>query len=91
MSDFESRPVAPSPRDAGQVPTIARANPQLPGNILPPVPWMDAKEGKEGFDFMGFLHSLRRRWLLGLGLGFLVASILATLLALLVPIKYRRS
>ncbi len=89
MSDFESRPVAPSPRDAGQVPTIARANPQLPGNILPPVPWMDAKEGKEGFDFMGFLHSLRRRWLLGLGLGFLVASILATLLALLVPIKYQ--
>lgn len=84
MSQFDPRPVAT--RETGQVPAIPRMNP--PGLPAPPMPWMDAAEKKEGFNFIAFLHSLRRRWLLGTGIGCLVASAIAALLALLVPIKY---
>lgn len=84
MSEFDPRPVAP--RDAGQVPALTRFSP--PGMPAPPMPWMDAAEKKEGFNFVAFLHSLRRRWLLGAGIGCLVASALAAVLALVVPIKY---
>lgn len=84
MSEYDPRPVAP--RETGQVPALARMNP--PSLPVPPMPWMDTTEKKEGFNFVAFLHSLRRRWLLGTGIGCLVASAIAALLALLVPIKY---
>ncbi|MCA9217462.1 MAG: polysaccharide biosynthesis tyrosine autokinase, partial [Planctomycetales bacterium] len=51
-------------------------------------PWADASAKKEGFDLGGFMHSLRRRYLLGLGLGFLLASLVALLVWLLVPVTH---
>src|SRR5687768_9553219 len=90
MSDIEPRPVSPNvPVDSSQqLPAVPRMAPAPLGMPLPAAPWMDVNEKKDGFNFAGFFHSLRRRWLLGLGIGCLVASVVAALLWLLVPIKY---
>ena len=89
MSDFESRPINPTPaRDFSQLPVTLSPGPQMIGTPLPAAPWIESQENKGGFNFVGFLHSLRRRWLLGLGVGSLLASTLAALLWLLVPVKY---
>jgi hypothetical protein len=57
------------------------------GAPLPTAPWMDFDRKKEGFSLPAFLHALRRRWIVGLALGFLLASLVAGLLAFLVPIN----
>ncbi len=89
MSDFDPRPLDPNFANAPhQLPALAPQLPPSMGTPLPAAPWFDTNETKSGFNFISFLHSLRRRWLLGLGLGCLVASIFAALLWLLVPIKY---
>ena len=74
------------------LPTLAQSNTTIASPGMPPMPaapWMDSAEKKEGFDLGSLLHSLRRRWLVGLGLGFLSASLVAGLLFLLVPEKHQ--
>ncbi|MEZ6120714.1 MAG: hypothetical protein R3C28_29630 [Pirellulaceae bacterium] len=73
----------PLPNQLPAVPTATAARPVAP----PPMPWMN-DEKKDAFDIWSFLHSLRRTWLVGLGLGLLVASILAAILWFVVPVKY---
>ncbi len=87
MSDFDPRPINPS-RDFNQLPAIPPQMSTAIGTPLPAAPWIETTEDKSGFNFISFLHSLRRRWLLGLGLGTLIASTIAALLWLLVPVKY---
>ncbi|MCA9167118.1 MAG: hypothetical protein KDB23_05600, partial [Planctomycetales bacterium] len=89
MSDFDPRPSHAIPaRDGNYLPaTVSPANVPM-GMPMSAAPWMDSSEPKSGFNIISFLHSLRRRWLMGLGLGFLVSSIIAALLWLLVPVKY---
>ena len=70
MSDFDPRPINPHPsRDVSQLPAIPPQMPTAIGTPLPAAPWIETNENKGGFNFIGFLHALRRRWLLGLGLG----------------------
>ena len=53
------------------------------------MPWLDtAAPGQAGIDVAALLHSLRRRWPTALGLGLLLASLVATILWYLLPIKY---
>jgi capsular exopolysaccharide synthesis family protein len=79
----------PTPsREAGQLPALQSPASTAMGMPLPAAPWIETSESKAGFDFVGFLHSLRRRWLLGMGLGVLLATAFAGLLWLLVPVKY---
>ncbi len=90
MSDYDPRPTNHEhPSTPVQLPAIPGQNGNgAIGMPLPAAPWIDGGESKEGFNFLGFLHSLRRRWIAGLGIGFLVASACAMLLWLLVPVKY---
>jgi capsular exopolysaccharide synthesis family protein len=66
------------------VPTAAPPGGSL-GMPLPPPAWMDVDRKKDGFNVAAFIHSLRRRWIVGLGLGFLLASLVAGLFSILVP------
>ena len=89
MSDSDPRPVnPPAPTEPHQLPAIPQPAPGALGVPLPAAPWIDTSERQGGFDFSAFLHSLRRRWLSGVGIGFLLASLVAALLWLLVPVKY---
>jgi capsular exopolysaccharide synthesis family protein len=71
-----------------QLPALPQQMPPALGNTLPAAPWFESNEPKGGFNFLSFLHSMRRRWLLGVGLGFIVASTIAAMLWLLMPVKY---
>ena len=89
MSESDPRPV--NPHASANLDSVARNSPARPwalGMPLPASPWVDAEENREGFDFIGFLNSLRRRWLSGLGIGFLIATTLAAMLWFLLPITY---
>lgn len=81
---------SPAAQNPSTVPAISVAQvPAAPAAMpMPPAPWADASNKKEGFDIAGFLHSLRRRYLLGLGLGFLLASLVALLVWTLIPVTY---
>ena len=53
------------------------------------IPWTDPSAGvTEGFDFIAYMHSLRRRWLLGIAAGTVTAIVTAAMLAFLIPIEY---
>lgn len=89
MSDFDPRPLPPqSSQMPSQLPALAQHMPPALGTPLPAAPWIESTEPKGGFNFISFLHSMRRRWLLGVGLGFLVASTFAILLWMVMPVKY---
>ena len=89
MSESDPRPVnSPASIEPHQLPAIPQPAPGALGMPLPAAPWIDTADKNEGFNFAGFLHSLRRRWLSGLGIGFLIASIVAALLLFLIPEKY---
>ncbi len=89
MSDSDPRPVnPPAPTEFHQLPAIPQPAPGALGVPLPAAPWIDTNERQAGFNFAAFLHSLRRRWLSGVGIGFLLASLVAILLWFLVPVKY---
>ena len=81
---------SPAAQNPSTVPAISVAQvPAAPAPMpMPPAPWADSSTKKEGFDIAGFLHSLRRRYLLGLGLGFLLASLVALLVWMLIPVTY---
>ena len=81
---------SPTPQSPSAVPAISVAQVPAPQMAMPapPAPWADSAAKKEGFDIGGFLHSLRRRYLLGLGLGFLLASLVALLVWMLVPVTH---
>ena len=70
-----------------KLPVVSDPNANTLGSPGAPPPWMMGEEEKEGFDIGGFLHSLRRRWIIGLGLGFIFASIVAGLLWVFVPVE----
>ena len=52
------------------------------------MPWPEARGVDEGVNLVRFLHSLRRRWLTASCFGILVASAVAVLLYVFIPIKY---
>lgn len=89
MSEFDPRPVDSNETSEHRLPAVPAANIGEPiGQPLPAAPWIDGEEKQHGgFNFMSFLHSLRRRWLLGVGLGCLLASTLALLIWFFVPIN----
>ena len=81
MSETDPRPMnQPTSADSVQLPAIPQPAPGTLGMPLPASPWIDGGEGSSGFNFTSFLHSLRRTWLSGLGIGFLIATTLAGLL-----------
>ncbi len=89
MSESDPRPVNPQASvEPHQLPAIPPPQPGDLGVPLPASPWIDGNESRGGFDFTAFLHALRRRWLSGLGYGFLIATTLAALLWFLVPVTY---
>ena len=89
MSDNGPRPVNPQiPSDQSALPAVTNETIGAIGNPMPPAPWMEAKESSEGFNFAGFMHSLRRRWLAGIGFGCIAAAFVAFLLYLMLPVKY---
>ncbi|MDG2384205.1 MAG: polysaccharide biosynthesis tyrosine autokinase [Pirellulaceae bacterium] len=89
MSDNGPHPVDPQmPSENRALPAITQEPVGAIGNPMPVAPWMETKESNDGFNFSGFLHSLRRRWLAGVGFGCIAATIVATLLYLLVPVKF---
>src|SRR5690606_18485072 len=49
--------------------------------------WLEPPKADKG-EFNGYLHSLRRRWLSGLGIGMLVASLVAVVLWFAIPVNY---
>ena len=64
---------------------------KTPANTEPymaPQTWFDASDDDQGVELSDYLHSLRRKWLPGLGLGFLIASIVAVILWIAIPINY---
>jgi capsular exopolysaccharide synthesis family protein len=69
------------PRKSHSLPTTA---PLVP----PPNLWLDTAAEEEGMSLVGFMHSLRRRWLPASLIGFVLATIVAGLLWLLVPVTY---
>lgn len=50
--------------------------------------WLEEPETGEGIQFMGLLHSLRRRWLMAAGWGFGSSLLVAVVLWVLVPINH---
>ncbi len=86
MSENDSRPI--EPQLPGQVPAVTPDRGGAIGTPLPAAPWVDTTESKEGFNLTGFLHSLRRRWLAGLGFGLIAAAVVGIILYMLVPIKF---
>jgi capsular exopolysaccharide synthesis family protein len=53
------------------------------------MPWYEAQESSDGLKLSGLLHSIRRRWLPATALGILLASLIALLLYLLIPVEYQ--
>lgn len=54
----------------------------------PPAPiWLDSNDEESGVDVLGLLHSLRRRWLPAALIGGVLATIVAALLQMLIPVK----
>lgn len=89
MSDSDPRPLnPPAPTEPHRLPAIPQPAAGALGAPMPAVPWIDTNERQGGFNFAAFLHSLRRRWLTGLGIGFLLASLVSLLLWFLVSVKY---
>ena len=70
-----------------KLPAVADPSANTLGTPGAPPPWMATEEQKDGFDIGGFLHSLRRRWIIGLGLGLMFASAVAILLWIFVPVE----
>ncbi len=90
MSETDPRPMnQPTSADSVQLPAIPQPAPGTLGMPLPASPWIDGGEGSSGFNFTSFLHSLRRTWLSGLGIGFLIATTLAGLLWFMLPETYQ--
>ena len=53
----------------------------------PPAPvWLDNEE-EEGINFIGFLHSLRRRWIPGMLIGSVLATLVAAALWVIIPVN----
>lgn len=86
MNDFDPRPVNPQ-LPPSHLPAVPPASNMAMGTPLPAAPWAEPVEPKSGFNFLAFLHSFRRRWVLGVGVGCLIASTLAAMLYAFVPIK----
>lgn len=53
------------------------------------MPQFDDADGGDGFSVMGFVHSLRRQWVLALGLGLVVSSLMSIVLYFLIPVTYK--
>ena len=51
--------------------------------------WGEENEGSEGVRVSSLMHALRRQWLPALGLGILLATIVAALLWLVIPVEYQ--
>lgn len=93
MNDFNDQPHNsdnPSKRAAGELVPKGTATQLTPQNAWnPPAPmWLDPNSGNEGVNVMGFVHSLRRRWLPGVLVGSILATIVAALMWLLIPTSY---
>ena len=56
---------------------------------MPPSPvWLDAGSEDEGLNWMGLLHSFRRRWLPGTLIGLVIGGIVGALMFLMIPENY---
>jgi capsular exopolysaccharide synthesis family protein len=93
MNDFNDQPHNsdnPSKRAAGELVPKGTATQLTPQNAWnPPAPmWLDPNSGNEGVNVMGFVHSLRRRWLPGVLVGSILATIVAALMWLLIPTSF---
>jgi len=77
------------PTASAQLPTITGApgNANLP-RVAGPIPGEPiARSEGEGVDFIAFCHSIRRRWLVSVGVGLMLAALAATLLWIFVPVR----
>lgn len=87
-SDPNQDPVQPSLTEGAQLPMVAQnAGPPA----VPPTTAMSAwtsPGADDGVNLVEYLHSLRRRWLLGLTVGCLLAVLTAGLLWFVVPETY---
>jgi len=75
--------------DSKQLPAIP-AHPQTTAVGLPMAgaPWPFMQESGEGINLVAFLHALRRRWLVGGGVGIVIATLIAALLWFLIPVNF---
>lgn len=82
---MESNPAQPNELPVAQPTGGALAYPQgLPVGMPP----MDELDGGGGFNIMGLVHSLRRQLIPALGLGLVVASLIALALWFVIPVTY---
>ena len=89
MTDNGPSPVNPQiPSAQNSLPAVAQENTNPMGSPLPSGNWMETNDSGEGFNFAAFLHSLRRRWLLGIGLGIGASAVVMVMLWLLLPVRY---
>ena len=64
---------------------------QLPSQAAympPPSVWLDNAGEDEGLNWMGLLHSFRRKWLPGALIGSVLASLVAGLMFFLIPVNH---
>ena len=69
---------------------VATGNNQMASTVWAPPSqmWLDGTPGEEGIDLTSFLHCLRRKWLPGLLVGGVLATIVSALLWILIPISF---
>ena len=54
----------------------------------PPSVWLDSANEEEGLNWIGLLHSFRRKWLPGALIGSVLATLVAGLMFLLIPVNH---
>ena len=77
--------------NAGENPLVQTQSTNLPSQAayMPPSPvWLDAAGEEEGLNWIGLLHSFRRRWLPGALIGLVLGAIVGGLMLFLIPENY---
>ncbi len=85
-----SLPQDPQSGVSSEATSLAIPDSTLPsefGTSASPQVWLDSHADDEGIDVMGFVHSLRRRWLPGVLIGSVLATLAASLLWIMIPLN----